>query len=199
MARVHQDPLTQNPDSCNSCGFLEVRNDPRKLHMEYDADSIDSALCVPGSRLLRTGFSCTSCTGLCLLNLSFCLFVCFCFFFFVFLFLFLFCFFIFYCTFVVWLKIHVADTSLLRFRLTRRLRIHGRLQNFGTKSLKLGCRCYCLVREWGKKLWLWVLDWRKVVWEGSKMVLNWILCGFLISWKSKTMWKLLYKVLKMLY
>ncbi|KAL4595477.1 hypothetical protein ACB092_12G093900 [Castanea dentata] len=62
MARVHQDPLTQNPDSCNSCGFLEVRNDQRKLHMEYDADSIDSALCVPGSRLLRTGFSCTSCT-----------------------------------------------------------------------------------------------------------------------------------------
>ena len=92
-------------------------------------------------------------------------------------------------------------TSLLRFRLTRRLRIHGRLQNFGTKSLKLGCR-YCLVREWGKKLWLWLMSIRleeSCLGRVKKMVLNWILSGFLISWKSKTMWKLLYKVLKMLY
>ena len=141
MARVHQDPLTQNPDSCNSCGFLEVRNDPRKLHMEYDADSIDSALCVPGSRLLRTGFSCTSCTGLCLLNFqSFCLFVCFCFLFFVF---------VFFLVLLLLVSKYMWQTltSLLRFRLTRRLRIHVRHQNFGTKSLKLGCRCYCLVRE----------------------------------------------------
>jgi hypothetical protein len=34
------------------------------------ADSMDSALCVPGSRLLRTGFAHTSCTGFCLLDFN---------------------------------------------------------------------------------------------------------------------------------
>lgn len=61
-ATSHQDPRTLNPNSW-PCGVL---NFPRKFEMDENdnvADSMDSALCVPGSRLLQTGFTHTSCRG----------------------------------------------------------------------------------------------------------------------------------------